>query len=253
MSNSNLIAVILLGGKGKRMGNYTLNNHKSLLKVGNFNILSHLYTQLRILGIKEIVMCIGHFSLKIKKYVKNHIMDDSNKILKIIKKKTNNNHVKVLFSYSNANSSTSKRLKKVKKIIKNRNIVLLYGDTLLKISKNNFKSNKKNINLIDIILTVSNPPEKFGVAKFKKEKLISYNEKKINKNKWVNSGWMFLNNSVFKFINKVDLNFEQYILNNTKKFDIRVSKNKYFYLPIDNIYDLNTAKLAWKNSRKTWY
>ena len=93
------------------MGNYTLNNHKSLLKVGNFNILSHLYTQLRILGIKEIVMCIGHFSLKIKKYVKNHIMDDSNKILKIIKK-TNNNDVRVLFSYSSADSSTSKRLKK---------------------------------------------------------------------------------------------------------------------------------------------
>ncbi len=91
------------------------------------------------------------------------------------------------------------------------------------------------------------------MAKFKKEKLVSYNEKKINKNKWVNSGWMFLNNSVFRFINKEDFNFEQYILNNTKKFDIRVSKNKHFYLPIDNIYDLNTAKLAWKNSQKTWY
>ena len=54
---------------------------------------------------------------------------------------------------------------------------MLYGDTLLKISKNNFKSNKKKINFNDIILTVSNPPEKFGVAKFKKEKLVSYNEK----------------------------------------------------------------------------
>ena len=52
------------------------------------------------------------------------------------------------------------------------------------------------------------------------------------------------------FLIKLRINFPEIPVNEISN---KLKKNKYFYLPIDNIYDLNTAKLAWKNSQKTWY
>ena len=82
-----LILIILAGGFGSRMRNLTKNKHKAMLKIGNFPILAHLYTQLRLSFIKKIILCTGYKSNGIKSYSKKKIKDDSDKILRLIKNK----------------------------------------------------------------------------------------------------------------------------------------------------------------------
>ena len=48
-------AVIMVGGKGTRMGKLTKALPKCLLKVGDFSIISHLVTQLRMTNINKII------------------------------------------------------------------------------------------------------------------------------------------------------------------------------------------------------
>lgn len=252
VDKSKISAVLFLGGKSTRMGSLTATKHKSLLTIGGFTILSHIYTQLRIFGINEIVFCTGYNYKKIIQYSKKQLLKDSNKILKILKK--NNKKIpNIIFSNLSANNSTSERLIAANKLITNDNLLILYGDTLLKLSKNRYEEFLNRNNKSDVLLTVSNPIEKFGVAKFKKDKLISFSEKNYIKDRWVNSGWMIMKSKIIEKINKKNLNFESSILTKTNKFNIMVFKNKNYYIPIDNVADLNKANNDWKNNKKVWY
>ena len=77
---------------------------------------------------------------------------------------------------------------------------MLYGDTLIKPNltrlNKNFKSKK-----FSTILTLSNPPSAFGVVKTKLNKVISFEEKRILRQVWVNSGWTMLKR-IYKQIKK---------------------------------------------------
>ena len=88
-------------------------------------------------------------------------------------------------------SSTSERIYKLKKL-NHKNLIILYGDTLLKLNKKKYKSYLMKNLKFDILLTLSNPKEKFGIAKIQNKRVISFSEKKVDKRKWVNSGWMVL-------------------------------------------------------------
>ena len=76
-------AIILAGGLSSRMGSLTKNKHKSMLKVGDYPIMAHLYTQLRINKILEIFISTGHKSTVISNYCKLKIKRDSDKLLNI--------------------------------------------------------------------------------------------------------------------------------------------------------------------------
>jgi len=245
-------AVILLGGKGTRMGSLTKKIPKGLLKIGKYTILSHLYTQLKLLNIEDIFLCLGYHKNKIIKYCQKNIVNDSKQILKNIKKK-NIKEPNLYFSCLDAESSTSERIYKLRKKLNHKNLIILYGDTLLKLNKKKYKSFLMKNFEFDILLTLSNPKEKFGIAKIKNKRVISFSEKEVDKKKWVNSGWMLLKKNILNHIKNKKQNFENYILNEVKKFKIIAFKNKNFYLPIDNFKDLQYANQQWNKNRKTWY
>lgn len=140
-----------------------------------------------------------------------------------------------------------------KKIIKKHDIVLLYGDTLLKLNIKKYIKFIKNNKKYNVVMTVSNPSEKFGVAKFKRDKLSFFSEKIISKDKWVNSGWIFIKNKFFKKVKKLNFSFEESILTRIKRFNIGAFKNYNYYIPIDNINDLRKANNDWRNNKKIWY
>ena len=246
-------AIILLGGKGTRMGSLTRKNPKALLKIGNFTILSHIYSQLRLINISKIILCLGYKNQKIINYCKKQLDKDSDKILNILKKKKNATKPSINYSVLTEKNSTSERLFKAKKLSKGKNLIVLYGDTLLKLDISKYKSYLMNKPNFDILLTLSNPTEKFGVAKLDKDRVISFSEKNIDKKKWVNSGWMILTSKVIDKIKKKKVNFENYIFNQTRKLKILAFKNKNFYLPIDNAKDLIQAEHFWKNNKKYWF
>ncbi len=248
-----IVAIILAGGLGSRMGNLTKNKHKTMLTIGNYPILAHLYTQLRINFVKKIIICSGYKSESIKSYSERLIKIDSDKILRIIKKNKNYNYPEIIISKLSANHSTSQRIFKIKNKIKNNNFLFIYGDTLLKPSLLKLKkylNNKKNT----VALTLSKPQSKFGKVKIKANRIIEYNEKNLKNESWVNSGWCLVS---YKFKNLFldnKKNFENFFFNRIiKKNCLFAVKNYKFYLPIDTVADLNLANKLWKKNKKLWF
>ena len=61
-------AVILSGGKGKRLSPYTTVIPKPLMPVGQMPILEILIRRLKIFGIEEITLCVGYLCNLIQAY-----------------------------------------------------------------------------------------------------------------------------------------------------------------------------------------
>ena len=248
-----IVAIILAGGFGSRMGNLTKNKHKTMLKIGNYPILAHLYTQLRINFIKKIIICSGYKSDGIKLYSKNLIKTDSDKILKIIKNHKNYNYPEIIISKLSPTHSTSQRIFKIRDKIKNNNFLLIYGDTLLKpdlLKLKKYLTNKRN----NVALTLSKPQSKFGKVKIRKNKITEYNEKNLKNESWVNSGWCLVSHKFQNLFIDSKENFEKFFFNKIiKKNSLFAFKNNNFYLPIDTIMDLNLANKLWKKDKKLWF
>lgn len=243
-------AIILAGGLSSRMGSLTKNKHKSMLRVGEYPILAHLYTQLRTNKILEIFISTGHRSDIITNYCKNRIKSDSDKLLNLFKNKKKYSYPKITISRLRSNSSTTERILKLKKKL-NNSFIIIYGDTLLKpnIAKlSRLYDNRK----ADIVITISKPFPRFGTVQINNERVINFSEKNIKNEPWVNSGWMLMSKLLLKSFSRKKINFEKYIFANFKKTKIFASKNKSFYLPIDEINDLKKANFFWKSNKKLW-
>ena len=64
--------IILAAGSGSRLKNYTVNNHKSLLKLpNNQTILGRIISQFKKFGVNDISIITGHKSYLIKKKFKH--------------------------------------------------------------------------------------------------------------------------------------------------------------------------------------
>lgn len=247
-------AIIMAGGKGTRMGLLTKKNPKCLLKVDSFTILSHLYTQLRIIKIKKIIIATGFLGKKIKKYCQKNLQKDSDNILNILGNKILiTNYPKVEISNSSLLHSTSQRMFLAQKKICGENFIYLYGDTLLKPNFNILQNNfYKNFFLG--VMTISNPTSNYGIIITKKNLVIKFEEKEKIKNIWVNSGWMILNKKIFSYLNNCSDNFENYLFKILiKQKKLGYVKNKGLYIPIDKVSDLEIATNYFKKNIKSWY
>ena len=62
-------ALILAAGMGKRLGKYTSNNTKCMLKINNKTLIERAIEALVDSGIKKLILVIGYKGENVKKYL----------------------------------------------------------------------------------------------------------------------------------------------------------------------------------------
>ena len=80
--------IILAGGKGTRISEYTKTIPKPMIKIGNKPILIHIIEHYSKYGHKDFFIALGHKSQVIKKYFKKFKKLDEAFNYKIAKRKT---------------------------------------------------------------------------------------------------------------------------------------------------------------------
>ena len=121
--------IILAGGFGTRISEYTKTIPKPMIKINKKPILHHIMDHYSKYGYKEFYIALGYKGEVIKKYFKN--------------KKISN--WKINLVETGKNTMTGGRLKKFKKIVNNETFMITYGDGLSDININKLvKFHKKN-------------------------------------------------------------------------------------------------------------
>ena len=181
--------VILAGGLGTRLSEYTKKVPKPMVKINNKPILIHIMNHYIKFGYKDFIIAAGYKANIIKKYFKS----------KPIKK------CKVQIINTGKNSMTGGRLKRLDKYLDNETFMMTYGDGLSNVNlKKLYKFHKKHKKLIT--LTAVRPPARFGAIKLLGKYAKTFKEKSRLDEGWINGGYFVIEPKFLQFI-KNDLTY----------------------------------------------
>ena len=167
-------AIILAGGRGKRLRPITDYVPKPLISIKNIPIIEWQIKYLKKFGISEVIICSGYKTEMIENYLKNKKLG-----------------IKITFSIENKPLGTGGAIKKAGKKIKDKSFIVINGDIITNIDLE--KLMKKENSIASVQLKTN-----FGILQTDKDKIIKFDEKKEIKNLWMNAGIYHLNKESIK-------------------------------------------------------
>ncbi len=226
--------VILAGGKGTRLAEYTKTIPKPMVKIGNLPILRHIINYYKSFGFNEFIIATGYKSNIISNYFKSH---------KKLKVKVVNTGKETL---------TGLRIKKLEKFLKNETFMLTYGDGLSNVDlKKLLKVHKEKKKVLT--LTAVHPPARFGEIEIKNGLVSKFDEKPQLQKGWINGGFFVCDKNIFKFLNKKNVMLERDPIQKLVKYkNLGVYKHKKFWFCMDTLRDKNVLEELLKKKKAPW-
>jgi NDP-sugar pyrophosphorylase family protein len=214
-------AIILAGGRGKRLRPITDYIPKPLVPLNNIPIIDWQIKYLKKFGIDEIIVCAGYKTEMIQHFL---LMKD-------------NFGIKIKFSNEKTPLGTGGAIKKAGNLIKDETFVVINGDIITNIDLKKLLKKQNSIAAIEL-------RTKFGIMETKDDKVTRFKEKKEISDIWMNAGIYHLQRKVLKDLpKKGDIEkivFPDYAkkgLLNTVKF-----KNVKWY-SVDSFKDMEDCSL----------
>ena len=212
--------VILAGGLGTRISEYTRNIPKPMIKIKGQPILLRIMKHYYKFGFNDFYIASGYKGKIIKDYFKN--------------KKFN---FKVNIIDTGLSTMTGGRVLRLKKILKSETFLLTYGDGLSDVNiKKLIHFHKKSKNYVT--LTAVRPPARFGAIKLHGNRVKVFKEKSRLDEGWINGGFFVMSPKIFKFIKNDKSYLERQPLENlSKKNKLGAYKHFGFWQCMDTLRD----------------
>ncbi len=227
--------IILAGGFGTRLGEYTKIIPKPLIKISGKPILIHIMELYARYGYKEFYVALGYKGDVIKKFFKK------NKFSKW----------KINLVETGKNTMTGGRLKRLKKYFnKKETFMMTYGDGMSNVNlKKLLNFHKKNKRIAT--LTAVRPPARFGALKISGKKVKYFKEKSKLDEGWINGGFFVMEPKIFDFIEGDKTYLEREPLEKlTKNKQLLAYKHKSFWQCMDTKRDKDKLEQLLKKKYK---
>ena len=225
--------VVLCGGKGTRLSEYTDEIPKPLIEVGNKPILWHLVNIYKKFGHKDFIFCLGYKGDKIKEYFQNE------------------KGINIEFADTGLETNKSGRIQKVRHLIRDDDFFVTYGDDLRDVDINKLlQFHKKNKKIVT--LTAVNPESQYGILDLNdNDEVIGFNEKpKLDK--FINGGFYVFNKSIFKYMKK-GYDLESDVLRDAAKDkQIAAFKHNGFWKSMNTLKDVIELNELYKKGQLKW-
>ena len=175
-------AIILAGGRGKRLRPITDYVPKPLVPIKNTPIIEWQLRYLKKFGIDEVIICTGYKQEMIENYL------DAKKI-----------GIKIKYSIEKTPLGTGGAIKKAGKMISENNFIVINGDTITNIDLRKLLKKENSIAAVEL-------RTKFGVLETDGDRITKFKEKKEISDLWMNAGIYYMQKRVFKDLpNKGDI------------------------------------------------
>jgi len=230
--NMNMKVVILAGGFGTRLPEYTNTIPKPMVKINGKPILLHIIKFYAKYGFKNFYIALGY---------KGEI------IRKSFEKKFSNLNINLIDT--GKNTMTGGRLKRLKKYIGKETFMMTYGDGLCDVNLNKLlKFHKRNKKLAT--LTAVRPPARFGAVKLKGHYVNHFKEKSSLDEGWINGGFFVIEPEFLKFIKNDSTYLEREPLEKiSQKKQLVAFKHKGFWQCMDTKRDKDKLDMLLKSKK----
>lgn len=166
--------VILAGGLGTRLSEYTKTIPKPMVQIAKKPMLIHIMEHYSRYGFNDFYIALGYKSKIIKDYFKTHKHDWSVNLID-----------------TGIYTMTGGRLKRLKKYLGNESFLMTYGDGISNVNiEKLINFHKKNKKLVT--LTAVRPPARFGAIKISGKNVKYFREKSSLDEGWINGGFFVM-------------------------------------------------------------
>lgn len=175
--------VILAGGLGTRISEYTRTIPKPMIKIKNKPILRIIIDHYMNYGFNDFYVALGYKGNVIRNYFNNNRIKNC----------------KINLINTGENTMTGGRIKRLKQFLKDERFMLTYGDGVSNLNlKKLLNFHKKNRKLVT--LTAVRPPARFGAIKIKGNQVNYFKEKSKLDEGWINGGFFVIEPEFLKYI-----------------------------------------------------
>jgi len=224
--------VLLAGGFGTRLSEYTETIPKPMIKVGGKPMILHIMKLYAKYGYKDFYIALGYRGEVIRNFFKKKFYDWNINLIETGK-----------------NTMTGGRLKRLQKYIGKETFMMSYGDGLSDVNlKKLFHFHKKNKKIAT--LTAVRPPARFGALKIKNQNVVYFKEKSKLDEGWINGGFFVLEPEFFKLIRDDKTYLERGPLEKaTQKKQLAAFKHKGFWQCMDTKRDKDKLDKILRNKK----
>ena len=221
--------ILLAGGLGTRLSEYTDTIPKPMVQIGDKPMLWHIMNYYAQYDHKNFYVALGYKGEIIKKYFSNTA------------EKWNINLID-----TGEKTMTGGRVKKLQKSIGNETCMLTYGDGISNIDLNSLlKFHKSHGKLVTV--SAVRPPARFGAIKLEENRVVSFKEKSKTEEGWINGGFFVIEPDFFNFIEGDDTYLEREPLERAaREKQLFAYKHNDFWHCMDTKRDLENLKEIYK-------
>tara|TARA_B100001248_G_C27341050_1_gene436332 strand:- start:447 stop:1142 length:696 start_codon:yes stop_codon:yes gene_type:complete len=214
--------VILAGGFGTRLSEYTKSIPKPMIKVNGRPIIYYIMKHFYNYGFKEFYVAIGYKGNVLKKYFKKNKFPWEVNLIE-----------------TGLNTMTGGRIGRLKKYLGDDRFFMTYGDGLANVNLRKllkFHIKKKKL----ATMTAVRPPARFGKIKLNNHNKVTLFREKSNLDEgWINGGFFVLESKVLSLIKSDKTFFEKQPLELlSKKGQLMAFKHKKTWQCMDTIRDM---------------
>ena len=224
--------VLLAGGFGTRLSEYTRTIPKPMIDIDGKPLLLHIMKFYAKHGFKNFYIALGYKGEMIKKFFNKKFFDWN-----------------INFIETGKSTMTGGRLKRLKKYIGKETFMMTYGDGLSNVNlKKLLRFHKKNKKLVT--LTAVRPPARFGAIKIKGKYVSYFKEKSKLDEGWINGGFFVMEPKFLEFIKSDKTYLEREPLEQvTKKKQLAAFKHEGFWQCMDTKRDKDNLSKILKSKK----
>jgi len=196
--------IILAGGLGTRISEYTSLIPKPMIPIGGKPILWHIMKTYAHYGHKDFYVALGYKSEVIKEYFLNYRSLNSDFSINLETGKVLPHHLdpvdwNVTLANTGENTMTGGRVKRLKKFIGNEACMLTYGDGVSDINIDKlFEFHRSHGKMVTV--TAVRPVARFGELELDNSSVIRFQEKPQLHEGWINGGYFIVEPEFFNLI-----------------------------------------------------
>ena len=249
--------VILAGGFGTRLSEYTESIPKPMVKIGGKPMLWHIMKTYAQFEHKDFYLALGYKAEKIKDYFLNYREINSDFTIdlgggQLTTHQKSSVDWKVTLVDTGLNSMTGGRVKRMKEFIGKDTFLLTYGDGLANIDINELISFHRNHGKM-VTVTAVRPGARFGELDTDGDIVTSFKEKPQLTQGWINGGYFVVQPEFFDLINDDSTILEKEPLEKVAEMgQLRSFKHEGFWKCMDTKRDLDFLEEMWLSGKPLW-
>jgi glucose-1-phosphate cytidylyltransferase len=257
MEHPDIPVVILCGGMGTRLAEYTDVRPKPMVEIGGRPMLWHIMKHYSHYGFNEFVLALGYKGEQIKRFFLDfHTLNRDLTVslqdgqVQMLNHKGGENW-QVHLVDTGPTAATGGRIKQLESLVGQGTFMLTYGDGVGDVDLDNLLAFHRSHGGL-VTLTAVRPPARFGALEFDGNRIRHFKEKSTLHEGWINGGFFVVEPKALDYI-QGDVMWEHAPMEHlASDGELYAYQHHGFWQCMDTVRELKYLESLWDSENPPW-